>query len=263
MANGRHPKKPDVSDDGVPTGAVLADSEAQLERYASDIRRAYSAIRGLAKDLEEAYYDTMVRLLRAARFKDEETGAHLTRISHYTRVVAAHLGLAQDVIERYATAAPLHDIGKIAIPDAILGKRGALNPAEWTHMKTHAGVGASLLKGSRSAVIECAAEIALSHHERFDGTGYPRGVVGTEIPLSGRIVMLVDQYDALRSARCYKPAFDHEKTSEIILHGDGRSMPAHFDPMLLEAYRAIGSDLAAIFERYADAETPVDDEVAP
>lgn len=232
---------------------VLADSEAQIERYASDIRRAYRAIRSLAQDLEDAYYDTMVRLLRAARFKDEETGAHLTRITHYTRALAQHLGLPKEDVERFAVAAPLHDIGKVAIPDAILGKKGPLTPDEWVRMKTHAGVGGSLLKGSRSALIECAAEIALTHHERFDGTGYPRGLVGTATPLSGRIVMLVDQYDALRSARCYKPAFDHEKTYGIIVDGDGRTQPSHFDPTLLAAFRECHEQFATIFDAHADA----------
>lgn len=254
MTDRRPPKSGVTSKPSSTNEQVLADSDEQLERYATDIRTAYSAIRGLAKDLEDAYYDTMVRLLRAARFKDEETGAHLTRITNYTRAIAIHLGLSKAEIERFATAAPLHDIGKIAIPDAILGKRGPLDASEWEKMRTHAGVGASLLKGSRSAVIECAGEIALTHHERFDGSGYPRGVKGTEIPLAGRIVMLVDQYDALRSARCYKPAFDHDRTSEIILKGDGRSMPEHFDPMLLEAFRQMSSELARIFDRFVDAE---------
>jgi putative two-component system response regulator len=119
-------------------------------------------------------------------------------------------------------------------------------------MKRHSGFGASLLQGSASPLLEIARQIALTHHERCDGTGYPQGLKGEEIPLCGRIVMLIDQYDALRSMRCYKPPFDHERTRRILLEGDGRTMPSHFDPTLLDAFCAVHKELEAVYAEISD-----------
>jgi len=146
----------------------------------------------------------------------------------------------------------MHDIGKLGVPDAVLHKEGALDGREWEMMKRHCAFGASLLKGSASPLLETAREIALTHHERWDGTGYPQGLRGEEIPISGRIVMLVDQYDALRSQRCYKPPFDHETTRRILLEGDNRTRPEHFDPRLLDAFSALHRELKAIYGRISD-----------
>lgn len=235
------------------TMAQLERNERQLVSYAQDLKKAFDLMKQRAEALAAAHYDTLVRLLRAARFKDEETGAHLLRLSAYSRVLATHLGLPREEVERITAAAPLHDVGKIGIPDAILAKRGPLDADEWKVMRTHPGLGGSLLKGADSPLLQTAYVIALHHHERWDGTGYPKGLAGEDISLAGRIVMLADQYDALRSERPYKPPFSHERTFDIITRGDGRTLPSHFDPDLLAAFVERHEELDALFEANRDA----------
>jgi putative two-component system response regulator len=216
----------------------------QLQIYARDLKTAYWAEQQRSRDLAKAQRDSVMRLFRASRFKDNETASHLRRVKHLSRAMARYLGWEHAAVNLLALAAPMHDVGKIGIPDAILHKQGPLTTEEWQVMKQHPAYGASLLQGRGSPLLEMAHDIALCHHERWDGSGYPNGLRGETIPISARIVALVDVYDALRIQRPYKPPFDHAKACTIILEGDGRSGPEHFDPHMLGAF----SDLSATFE---------------
>jgi putative two-component system response regulator len=227
----------------------------QLHAFAKDVKAAFDAERRKSKELEQAYYDSLLRLTHASQYKDGETGAHIQRLSHYAKMLALHLGLGDAAAEIIFSAAPMHDVGKIGVPDVVLLKSGPLDFAEWHIMRKHPGMGASLLKGSTSLLMERAREIALTHHERWDGSGYPQGLQGEEIPLAGRIIMLADQYDALRSKRCYKSPFAHDKACDIIVNGDGRTCPEHFDPQLLDAFKDLHKEFAAIYARIADSRT--------
>jgi len=186
------------------------------------------------------------------RYKDDETGAHIVRLSHSVKHMALHLGWDAAAAQMLFDAAPMHDVGKIAVPDAILQKPGPLTPGEWDVVRRHPVIGASLLQGSPSPLLEMARVIALGHHERWDGSGYPSGARGEEVPLPARIVMLADQYDALRTRRPYKPARPHAEVVEVILGGDGRTLPQHFDPALLQSFGEIHPQLEEIHERFRD-----------
>ena len=202
--------------------------------------------------LREAYKDTIYTMVRAAEFKDEETGKHVQRISFYCRDIAEEMGLDTPFCEEIFYASPMHDIGKIAIPDAVMLKPGALTPEEWAVMKGHAAYGAKILEKGGSPFTKMGAEIALNHHESWDGTGYPQGLKGEAIPFSARLMNIADQYDALRSKRPYKPAFDHEKTCAIITAGDGRTRPEHFDPQVLDAFARCAGRWREIYDTNAD-----------
>jgi putative two-component system response regulator len=227
-------------------------AQSQLVAYANDLRIICDRERKKSKALARIHFDTLKRLLRVLSWKDRETAAHNQRLGRYARILALRLGVAEPEADLIAAGAPMHDIGKIGIPDAILLKEGPLDEREWVIMKTHPTRGASLLDADVSPVLRAAKEIALTHHERWDGSGYPRGLAGVQIPISGRIVSLVDQYDALRSERTYKPAFDPRRTCEVILRGDGRTRPQHFDPVVLAAFEEAHAELEAVFAQLPD-----------
>jgi putative two-component system response regulator len=218
----------------------------------ADVEAKTAEIKKLYRNLESAYAEALDCLAVAAEYKDPETGNHIHRIGVYAEFVAQKLGWSAARQEMMLLAAPLHDAGKIGTPETVLLKPGKLTAEEVVVMKQHAVIGARILSNAKHPVMRCAATIAGGHHERWDGGGYPRGLKGTQIPIEARITSLVDVYDALRSERPYKPAFDHDKTCSIIIEGDGRTEPGHFDPEILAIFREHSDEFAAIFERLSD-----------
>jgi len=201
------------------------------------------------RQIREGYIDTIIRLTTVAEYKDEETAAHIRRVGHYCQQMAKHLGWSEEDQETILYASPMHDIGKVGIPLEILLKSAKLTAEEFALVKTHTLIGADILHDSKSKYLQMAEMIALTHHERWDGTGYPRGLKKEEIPMAGRIMNIVDQYDALRGRRPYKSSLDHEVAVKIIVEGDGRTSPEHFDPNLRKAFVELVPVFKDIFER--------------
>lgn len=201
--------------------------------------------------LQVSYQETIFTMVRAAEHKDEDTGTHVQRICFYCRELAGILGMDKEFIDSLSLASPMHDIGKIGIPDHVLLKPEPLTLDEWEIMKGHTTMGVKILGNSNSPYLKMGAEIALNHHERWDGGGYPNGRSGEDIPLAARIMYICDIYDALRSKRPYKYAFDHPKTLGIISHGDRRTQPVHFDPAISTAFKKNEQKFRDIFESYS------------
>jgi PAS domain S-box-containing protein len=192
-------------------------------------------------ELKQAQFEMLARLAAAAEFHDDETGEHTRRVGDLSVAIAERLGLPEAQIHLIRLAAPLHDVGKIAIPDAVLGKPGKLTKKEFEQMKTHSAIGAEMLSGSVFELLEVAEEIALTHHEKWDGSGYPAGLAGDAIPISGRIVAVADVFDALTHSRPYKPAWS---TVDAIAEMTSQS-GLHFDPTVLEAFLGLPRPEAA------------------
>jgi len=242
-------------------------SVLRLKAYQDDLKQQKELlelkVRERTSQLEASRLDIIWRLGKAAEFRDKDTGNHILRVGYYSRTIAESLGLDRDFVDRIFLAAPLHDIGKLGVPDSILLKQGKLTADEWQIMRQHCKNGAAILQQNSNTrntfqeqgnqefslmyeslenpILEMAASIALTHHEKWDGTGYPHGLVGKEIPLEGRIVAISDVYDALTSERPYKRAFSEEKAVAFIREDVG----LHFNP---EVYTALISSLERIGE---------------
>jgi putative two-component system response regulator len=223
-----------------------------LLNYRKELEAEVTARTGelkLALDrVKTASLDTIYRLSMAAEYKDENTGAHIKRISRYSAAVARRLGLDESMIEAILYASPMHDVGKIGIPDAILLKPAPLDPAEREIMDQHTVIGAKILADSESEFIRMGETIALSHHERWDGSGYPKGLKGLEIPIAARIVATTDAFDALISQRPYQEPVAVEQALDIIREGSG----THFDKEVVDAFLAIQDEILDIRKLFND-----------
>lgn len=219
--------------------------EKKVDEKTEELKNAYEKNR-------QSYIETIFRLNLAAEYKDEDTGAHLKRIGLFSKELAGTLGMNCEFSNAIYYSSPMHDIGKVGVPDSILLKPGKLTTEEVKIMKEHTTIGAKILENSESPFLKMAEEIALTHHERWNGKGYPNALKGEDIPLSGRIVNIVDQYDALRSKRPYKTALSHETVMKIITEGDGRTSPQDFDPEVLDAFGKSEKKFEEIYESSED-----------
>ncbi len=209
-----------------------------------EIRSKTLALEDAYEQIKKGYLDTVTRLTLAAEYRDKETGGHISRISLYSRLLAEKAGLSEKEVTALCKASPMHDVGKIGIPDNILLKQGSFTEDEYSVMQTHCEIGANILHNPGSVVLKTAMDIALNHHERWDGSGYPGKREKTGIPISGRIVHIVDMYDALRSKRPYKAAFDHKKTIDIMDTQESHG----FDPALYRIFRDGAGEFENIFD---------------
>lgn len=209
----------------VKTHLALYDQKRLLEEQ----------VKARTQELEDTRFEIIRRLGRAAEYKDNETGLHVVRMSHYARLLAIKLGFPNRFCDLLYNAAPMHDIGKIGTPDAVLKKPGKLDAQEWQIMQRHAAIGAEIIGEHSDPLLQMARRIALTHHEKWDGSGYPNGLVGEDIPIEGRIIAIADVFDALTSQRPYKQAWTIEATMELFENQAGK----HFDPKLVEAFKQI------------------------
>jgi putative two-component system response regulator len=200
------------------------------------------------KELRLSREETIQRLAIAAEYRDSSTAQHIKRMSHYCELLARRYGLSPDRCDLIRTASPMHDIGKIGTPDHVLLKPGKFTPEEFKVITQHTEIGYRILAGSDSDLLKVAAVIAWTHHERYDGTGYPRGLVGEDIPLEGRITAIADNFDALTTQRVYKPAFEFDHAKDLMLRERGK----HFDPNLLDIFFSSMDDIQRIYDQFAD-----------
>jgi putative two-component system response regulator len=230
--------------------------EVRVEKRTRELHDALLSLQAGIDKLKSSYIDTIRRLVVAAEYKDSDTGTHIKRLGSLAGELAVALGMNETFVDTIFHSSSMHDIGKVGVPDSIILKQGPLSPEEWEVLKTHTVTGARILHGSESHYLQMAERISLTHHERWDGSGYPNGLEGAEIPIEGRLVNICDQYDALRSRRPYKPALGHEAALAIIRSGDGRTEPRHFDPRVHEAFLGISRRMRELYE-----EQPVHDDV--
>jgi len=229
---------------------------AQMERIVMDLRVMYRERNEALREVTRAHHDALLRLSRAAEYRDDDTGVHIVRIGYLSEALALMLGEGPHFARLLRNAAPMHDVGKIGIPDHVLKKPGALSSEERQIMNRHPEIGSEILGRSRIPLFQLAAEVALCHHERWDGSGYPRGLAGEDIPLSARIVSVADFCDALTMDRCYRPAFSNAKALEMLREQRERA----FDPKVVDAFLAHADELFAL-RAQIDASPPSYDDL--
>ncbi|MBO2558051.1 response regulator [Shewanella algae] len=208
-------------------------------------------VRERTRELEQTRFEIIRRLGRAAEYKDNETGLHVIRMSHYARLLAQQAKLPDNFCELLYNAAPMHDIGKIGTPDAVLKKPGKLDAEEWRIMQQHAEIGAEIIGEHPDHLLQMSRRIALTHHEKWDGSGYPNGLKGNDIPIEGRIVAIADVFDALTSIRPYKKAWSIEDTMALLESESGK----HFDPELVELFKQILPQVIEVRDTHMETES--------
>jgi putative two-component system response regulator len=236
---------PDSTDQASSDNCFSPDATAQMERLVADFGRMYRERNEALEEVARAHHDALLRLARAAEYRDDDTGVHIVRIGFLAWALALKLGEPPARALLLRQAAPMHDIGKIGIPDNVLKKPGAFTPEERAVMNEHPRMGAEILGRSRIPLFQLAAEVSMSHHERWDGTGYPYRLAGDAIPLSGRIVAVVDFFDALTMDRCYRPAFSVERTMQMLLEQRGLA----FDPRVVDTFAQHLQEMLALRDK--------------
>jgi putative two-component system response regulator len=216
--------------------------EKEVEKKTASLQQALEDLQSASDKLRLYSMDTILRLSQAAEYKDAETGGHIQRIGFYIQAIGKAMSLSDQEIDTFRYASPMHDVGKIGIPDHILMKPGPLSDSEWEIMKQHATIGGKILSGSDSSILKTAEDIAMTHHEKWNGCGYPFKLKGQDIPMAGRITAIADVFDALTSKRPYKKAFSVEKAFDIMAEERGKS----FDPELLDVFFSIKKQIAEI-----------------
>ena len=222
--------------------------EFQKEILEQKVQERTKELRAAHDELQDSRLDVVWRLGRAAEYRDNETGMHIIRMSQIAAMLARAYGMDEEEADLLLVACPMHDIGKLGIPDRVLLKPGQLNKEEWEIMQTHAQIGADILVGGESDLMIMAHEIALTHHEKWDGSGYPNGLKGENIPLTGRISALADVFDALTSERPYKKAWSVDETMDFIRSESGK----HFEPRLVELLEGKMPKIREIKAKYSD-----------
>lgn len=218
------------------------EASQQMEQLIEDLGRVYRERKEALDEVARAHHEVLFRLSLAADLKDDDTGVHIVRIGFLSEALALLLGQSPAMALTLRKAAPMHDIGKIGIPDAVLKKTGSFSAADRACMNRHAAMGAEILGSSRIPLFQAAAELALTHHERWDGSGYPAGLQGDAIPLSGRIVAVVDFFDALTMDRCYRPALADDVVLAMLSEQRGRG----FDPHIVDVFLAHADTFIAL-----------------
>lgn len=231
------------------------EASAQMERLVADFGRMYRERNEALREVAQAHHDALLRLSRAAELRDDDTGVHIVRMGFLAWALAMRLRQPAGWCLQLRRAAPMHDIGKIGVPDGVLKKPGKLTPEEREVMNQHPRIGADILGRSRIPLFQLAAEAALTHHERWDGKGYPAGLQGDAIPLSGRIVAVVDFFDALTMDRCYRPAFPDAMALQMLIDERGRA----FDPQIVDIFLHHADSMIAVRDRVNALGLGVDD----